>query len=232
MHTFLLSCSSSRQICIDIEDYVGLEDDSHYRMIIEIPNEPNSADTIYWQGSKRFRYAMKESYDNCLSFVEVSELNDRDHFEHRLFRSVAAIDGDIITIKVYKRDSVMLSGSKSNESITDFWQGKMLQGYMKNSNDNIDFNIIHDFCHNEIQNHSTDLYGAFIYSWECMLQLIDIDESIPPSIKAAMMLDEIKQSDSYISNHCVVHPFLDDIILAGDVSPLLINEFTSYMCPF
>lgn len=175
---------------------------------------------------------MKESYDNCLSFVEVSELNDRDHFEHRLFRSVAAIDGDIITIKVYKRDSVMLSGSKSNESITDFWQGKMLQGYMKNSNDNIDFNIIHDFCHNEIQNHSTDLYGAFIYSWECMLQLIDIDESIPPSIKAAMMLDEIKQSDSYISNHCVVHPFLDDIILAGDVSPLLINEFTSYMCPF
>lgn len=224
---FLLSCSVSRHICIDLEDYVGLDDkDVHFQMIIDNPNEPNSADTVYWQGSKKFKYELKETPDDYLAFVEVSKL-DEDDLEHRLFRSVAAIDGDNITIRVLKRDSVILSGSKSNECITNFWHGKILEGQIIN-----DYKDIICFCQNEIKNHPNDLYGAFIYSFEFIHQYRHIDESISPAIKAEMILDEIKHSDSYIYNHSVVRPFLDTIISAGDVSMTLKMAFISYMIPF
>ena len=219
-----LSCSS-RHICIDIEEYPGLEENTHYRLIIDTPNVSNSTDTVYWQNSKKYKLGLKESAcDEYLAFVEVSKQDETGEYGQRLFRSVAAIDGNHITIKAFKKDSIILSGSKSNEYITNFWNGKMAEFS--------DDNILNDFFQNEIRNHPADLYGSFTYSLECLRQMMDSGEDLSLSVKADMLLKEIQHSDSYIYNHCVICPFLEVVIKAGDVSPFLVNEFISYMCPF
>ena len=222
----LLSCSSNRYICIDMEDFSGLEENFRYQMIIENPNEPNTADTVYWQGSKRFKYELKEITDDFLAFVEVSKMGDMNDAEQILFRSVAAIDGDNITVKAFKRDSIVLSGSKFNEYITDFWHGRIMDENLIREQNNT--NIVHAFCQKEMNNHPNDLYGAFIFSWDCMIQMMN-NFSYEKTI---MLQTEIKQSHSYISSHSVIRPYLEDIITAGDLSPLLVSDFTSYMCPY
>lgn len=229
-----LSCSSSRKIYIDMEDYVGLANDLHYRLIVDNPNVPNSADTVFWQGRKTIELKLKEASGEFLAFVEVSTLDETNEIAQRVFRSVAAIDGDVITIRAIKKDSVLLSGSNSNKDITNFWQSKISEDCIRCNNQH-DFNILNGFFQDEIQKHPKDLYGSFIYSWECMMrimQMAHIDENISPCIKADMLKKEIEQSDTYMSSHCIIYPFLDTIITAGDYSPLLIYEFTSYMYPF
>ena len=95
-----------------------------------------------------------------------------------------------------------------------------------------DDNILNDFFQNEIRNHPADLYGSFIYSLECLRQMMNSSEDLSLSVMSEMLLKEIQHSDSYIYNHCVICPFLEVVIECGDVPPVLVHEFISYMCPF
>lgn len=219
------SCSSSdrRVLCIDMSDYEGLGDDSCYQMVIHDPNKENSCDTMYWQGDKVIEYEVK--LEDCLAFVEVGEQYGQTDYYKTLFRSVVALDGDYVKIKVADDNSVFLSGSQSNELISRFVHGSKA-GILSPDLKETDYATrLHDFCVKETELHPNDLYGAFMYSWLVVINVIrgafadgaDWGDN-SPAVLADGWLHEIENSTVYSVSQSVVALWLKSILIVGDIA--------------
>lgn len=223
------SSSECRVLCVDMRECSGLDDDSRYQMVIYDPNDPASCDTVFWQGDKVIEHKVK--MEDCLAFVEVGKQEDGTDYYNTLFRSVVALDGERVTIKFSDANSVLLSGSRSNELISKFvhepLEGVFLPDLREEDNKTA---LYDDFCTKEIERHPDDLYGAYMYSLKVLMHMSRIsglDSSM--SVEAGSLLDEIEKSDAYSVSHCVVAPFLQMIMIAGDLSPYVSYELISYL---
>ena len=228
------SCSSSserRVLCVDMRECSGLDDDSRYQMVIYDPNDPASCDTVFWQGDKVIEHKVK--MEDCLAFVEVGKQEGAPDYYSTLFRSVVALDGERVTIKLSDANSVLLSGSRSNELISKFVHEPLEGVLLPDLNEEDYMTALYDFCTKEIERHPDDLYGAYMYSLKVLMHMYRIsglDSSM--SVEAGSLLDEIEKSDAYSVSHCVVAPFLQMIMLAGDLSPYVSYELISYLFLF
>lgn len=228
------SCSSSsesRVLCVDMRECSDLDDHSRYQMVIYDPNEPASCDTVFWQGDKVIEHKVK--MEDCLAFVEVGKQEGAPDYYSSLFRSVVALDGERVTIKLSDANSVLLSGSRSNELISKFVHEPLEGVLLPDLNEEDNMTALYDFCTKEIERHPDDLYGAYIYSLKVLMHMSRIsglDSSM--SVEAGYLLDEIEKSDAYSVSHCVVSPFLQMIMIAGDLSPYVYYDFISYLFLF
>ena len=229
---FIVSCwsssSESRVLCVDMRECSDLDDDSRYQMVIYDPDEPASCDTVFWQGDKVVEHEVK--LEDCLAFVEVGKQEDGTDYYNTLFRSVVALDGERVTIKLSDANSVFLSGSRSNELISKFVHEPLEGVLLPDLNEEDHKTALYDFCMKEIERHPDDLYGAYMYSLKVLMHMSRIsglDSSM--SVEAGSLLDEIEKSDAYSVSHCVVSPFLQMIMRAGDLSPYVSYEFISYL---
>ena len=229
----LTACASSsrcRYLIIDMRDYVGLSNKEKYRMVFDNPRLKETPDTIYWSGDKSFKWEIPNDSSEFLAFVEVSTLDEEGYVSKRLFRSVAAIDTDEVTIRATQRDSVFLSGSESNQNICRFW-------YMKADLDHAEitdtasfmWDYTQHFLQSEMQQHPNDLYGAYLYSIELFLHLATgysggDSYTMLPALRAAM-----QHANTYYAEHNVFLPLLERIMEVGDVSAVIVYEYTSYL---
>ena len=220
------SCSSSserRVLCVDMRECSDLDDDSRYQMVIYDPNEPASCDTVFWQGDKVIEHKVK--LEDCLAFVEVGEQYGQTDYYKTLFMSVVALDGDYVKIKVADDNSVFLSGSQSNELISRFVHGSKA-GILSPDLKETDYATrLHDFCVKETELHPNDLYGAFMYSWLVVINVIrgasadgvDWGDN-SPAVLAGGWLHEIENSTVYSVSHSVVALWLKSILIVGDIA--------------
>ena len=220
----LCSCSSSRVLRVDLREYEGLEDGSHYMMVVHQPLKENLTDTVYWSGDKTGK--MEIHYDDCLAFVDVFQQGEEDGYEIRLFRCVAAIEGDKVTICARNRNDVSLSGTQSNELISGF----LHQEFQEEKQ-------MREWITDGIEKHPNDLYGAYLYSLDVLFGLMewateqDLYGEETPAIHAGRLRDEINQSSSYLSRHCVALPALEDVMMIGAVTPLVVKSVIGYLIP-
>lgn len=226
---FLTSCDYSRYIGIDLNDYPDLEDNSQCKMIITNPNEPDFADTISWNG-KWIKYEMSDTKQEYLAFVDIYKL-DND-YDKKLFCSVVAVEDGGVIIKAYSRDSIFLSGSKSNNLISNFWHGqtmKIKNMSTYNEKDSQCLHNYHNYLNKEIDNHNEDLYGAFLYSLDIALRIMEYNEvDMSYSAFANKMKKEITDG-SYVSKHNIAMPILDCVITMGDLPLLYYFDFYQHM---
>ncbi len=222
------SCSKSHSICVDMERFDSVSNSDSFRMTIEDPNN-KAIDTIYWHGNK-IECEIDKRLHNILAFIEVSKLDSTGTIDRQLFRSVIATDGNRTTICVKEDGSIHLSGSKSNENITRLWYKEMAKTKIEDVDNYCSLN---KFLQEEIKDHSTDLYGAYIQSLDYVLLRLfyACDKELSLGLNASVLIYEIESSNSFLSNHNVARPFLEAVQNAGDISPTLIFDFISYMIP-
>lgn len=222
MAMLLGACTSSSLLKVDIQNYKGLSNDAQYRMIIENPCELEKSDTVYWLNNQLYQWEISRALQNYLAFIEVSVLDTTYDSYQSLFRTVAAMDGKSVIVKATDSNTIYLSGTESNEHINDFWHGQ----FEIDGNANlVDTTIVaKNFMRQEIQKHPNDLYGAYLYSLNLFLRIIEMYEK-----EDGDMLDDIA-SNSYYDSHNVATPFIEKILYVGDVSGLIVYEYTSYMC--
>ena len=172
-------------------------------------------------------FEVDEQFHDILAFVEVTKLGSDDDVDKRLFRSVVAVDGDKVTINVTEDGSIYLSGSKTNENITKFWHDEMLD-----TNQIGNPNYMNDWLQEEIRRHPSNLYGAYISSWDYAIRLINADnKDLSPAIQAQLLIDEMESGNPYLANHNVAKPLLEQVKECGDVSLFALSDFTSHMSP-
>jgi len=229
----LCACNSpsSRCLVVDLRNYADLEENAHFMMLFSNPLDYAEQDTIYWMGDKKFRYALDDSSQDFLAFVDVYVIPDNEgEYNKLLFKSVVAIDGNEAIICADNCYTVRLSGTPSNKKINDFRSeqfnveipcGVDTMAFMKN------------YILNEMSAHSNDLYGAYIYSYLSFMRLGEFEET--DDLSACMFVQQLIQeeieADTYLSKHNIALPFFDRIKMIGDISSTLILEFVRYMYP-
>lgn len=221
----LSSCNENRQIKIDMQSYKGLTENDQFYMIIHNPNDSSFVDTVEWSGKKQYTWPVTETWPDCLAFVDVFKKAVKENeYDTLLLCTVVAIEKGGATIKAESQENIMLSGSNSNKLINNFWHGEKDSEY----NDADSFT---KYLGKEISNHSEDLYGAYLYSVEQTLNIInsckDADKRNSIALIAQELQKESEQSDTYAAKHHV--SILNDIIKAGDFSPAMLYNFMRYM---
>lgn len=221
----MISCSSDdkpRTLTIDMTGCAGLDDASSYRMVIHDPNFIYFADTVYWKDSKKFTYEFEDKSRDFLAFIKVDKVDDEKNSEREIFRSIVAIDANTLTAGPDFLGRVHLSGSTSNELITDFRISREQER--------------HEALTEEMKAHPDDMYGSYLYSCYCMSEMARYIESInlydnssSAAVKASSLLIEAKDPDNFMTSHSVAGPFLNLFILGDGISEEALADFASYI---
>lgn len=223
---------SSRSVVVDLRNYADLDENTQFMMLFSNPLDTTVQDTIYWTGDKRYRYALADSLQDFLAFVDVYALPENENeYRTMLFSSVVAIDGHEAIVSADNRYTVRLSGTKANNLINDL-RTKQLSEEIPQDMDTMTY--ITDYFLNELSSHPNDLYGTYIYSYLSVIRLGDYEESYNFSacIFAQQIIQEEKEADTYLSKHNVAIPVFERVAMIGDISATLILEFERYMNPY
>ena len=230
---FAVSNESQKSLCIDLTDFEGLKKNSHYQLIISDPCDYSKNDTLYWENEKTFTTPIDDSWGDCLAFVNISLTDKEQNCTDRLASTVVALEEGDITIKAIRNGGIILSGSKSNEFISDLWKsGILMKSYKKFKN----------HLKEELDKNSDNLYGAYLYSLDTAIDMFAGKASkemleatkgdCSPVLLAIWLTENIKMDDSYAAEKCISPVFFEEIKISGDVSPLIVNQFYKYMTPY
>ena len=229
----LCACNSlsSKCLVVDLRNYADLEDNAHFMMLFSNPLDFAEQDTIYWTGNKKFIYALDDSSQDFLAFVDVYVIPDNeDEFNTLLFKSVVAIDGNEAIICADNRYTVRLSGTPSNKMINDL-RTEQFKGEIPCGVDTMAF--MKNYILNEMSEHSNDLYGAYIYSYLSFMRLGEFEETddFSACMFVQQLIQEEMEADTYLSKHNIALPIFERVKMIGDISSTLILEFVRYMYP-
>lgn len=223
--------SSTRCLVVDMSNYPDLDKDAHFMMQFSNPLDSMVRDTIYWTGDKKIRYELNDSLQDFLAFIDVFMIPDNeDEINKFLFRTVVALDGQEPIVRADNRYTVLLSGTPANQQINDLrtekYKGELPQGM-----DTMTF--IKNYLQHELSMHQNDLCGAYIYSYLAVQRLAEFEETEDMSywLYAQQIIEEEKQTNTYLSKHNVALPIFESVRLIGDVSSTVVLDFVRYMYP-